>query len=659
MAKLFVSLLSLALLLPACSPSHASFQTPTSTAIIASASAAPTSNPTIMPAATDVRANIDFNRLKNFTYLSLITGAATLENGEAQPEGKTIRLLDLHASGELDSDGQDDLAALIDEKYGGSDNIDLVVLLNKNNQPVEVAGEPLGDGTQVEALHIEKGQILVDTMAPSPVANDPCCSRFYRLAYQLSGQKLVVINQSTRSLDGKTRSIEIVPPLPAVISSDSIVIKGKLTTPPVNGKLLYGVIDSNGSEVASGESVIQNSETGDFSLPVDLSWVTAGPIRIEVRDVYSTGRVYAVLAFASVLVDFQPPARTVVPPLFFNLKMMDEQNGWALSSDRESVLHTANGGQSWQQSVFADKTALDLYALDALTAFVVSNLQGLPKNLYRSTDGGTTWTKLPTPFRNAFLQFGSANLVWAVVNPDCGAGSCIVDLFQTFDGGKIWQNMDMTALHGQESTLRPEQVRLQSSGGFSFISPETIWMGGNAIISENAIHLLVSHNGGRSWTSKKIRVPDGDKTSMVTYGRPIFTSPQDGYILASYSLPGSIKDTFEDITLLVTTHDGGETWKPSRLPTSDTNLNVQMFSTENILVWNTESAYQTMDAGLTWNPAGMNFSFMGRLAAMQFLSPQTGFALVNNHNPDAFSTDLYKTSDGGQTWQKVEVIITK
>jgi hypothetical protein len=649
----------LLIILSACQPAEPQPVFTPSAEATASPIPLPAAAPTSAPAATEAKIPIEFNRLKNFSYQFLITGPAALENGVAVQGDTTITLLDLYATGDLNSDGQDDVAVLIQETYGGAKNVDLVVLLNKNGQPVEAAGESLYGGTQVQGLRIEKDQIFVDTKISSAVVDAPCCSRYYSLTYLLSGQRLLLASQATQTAAGEIRSIKIEPSLPGLVSSDSLVIKGRFTIPPFDNKLFYIVTDSNGSEVSSGESVIPPSNGGDFSMPIDLSWVSTGPVRIEIRDAYATSHVYAVLASASALVDFKPPVRPILPPLFASIKMIDEQYGWALSPGLDGVLRTTDGGQTWQKSVFPDKTSVvDLYALDRSNAFVLSNLQNVPQNLYRTTDGAETWTKLPTSFREAFLQFHDVNLGWAVANSNCGAGTCVVDLYQTVDSGQTWQKMDMTALHSPGEKLLPEQVHISTSG-FAFLNPSTIWLGGNQIASEKAIHLLVSHTGGKSWLKKEIPVPEGDETGMVSYTPPVFTNDQDGYIVASYSIPGKEKDSFLDMAVLMLTHNGGETWNPSMLPIIDAlTLNVQMLSAENILIWNQDAVYTTLDAGQTWNPAGMNLSFPGRLASMQFLSAQIGFALVNDHNPNAFSTNLYKTIDGGQTWQKVDVRIT-
>jgi photosystem II stability/assembly factor-like uncharacterized protein len=590
----------------------------------------------------------------------LTTGPITLVNGVGVQGDTRVTLIDLVAAGDLNSDGQDDLVALVEENYGAGKNIDMVAVLNKDGQPMEAAFESLGDGTSVDSMRIDQGRIIVDIRMPAAVVNDPCCSSSYSMVYQLSGQKLLTVAQSSRTAGGKIRSVEIDPSLPGVISSDNPAITGKITVPPIDGRLFYSVIDADGSEVATGQSVISSPSGNNFSIPVDLSWVAPGPLRIEIRDAYSTSHLYAVLAFASTMVDFEPTTRRLIPPpLFASIHMADEQNGWALSADRRSILHTNDGGQTWQKTVFAGETFLELYAINDSSAFVLGDLKGsADQNLYRTTDAGKTWIKLPTTFNQAALKFYNVQQGWAFANPVCGAGTCMFELYRTIDSGKTWQKMELSPLHHPGETLRPEQMVLPSGSGFSFIDPATIWLGGNAIISEKAIHLNVSRNAGKTWLQKEIVVPDGDKADMVISTSPVFITSQDGYILAQYSIPGKEKNSFLDLAVLMLTQDGGETWKASRLPVTDTlSLNVQMLSTENILIWNTDVVYKTIDAGQTWNIVAMDFSFPARLAALQFLSPLTGFALVNDHNPNAFSTTLYKTSDGGQTWQKVDVKI--
>jgi hypothetical protein len=44
---------------------------------------------------------------------------------------------------------------------------------------------------------------------------------------------------------------------------------------------------------------------------------------------------------------------------------------------------------------------------------------------------------------------------------------------------------------------------------------------------------------------------------------------------------------------------------------------------------------------------------------VQFLSLLSGFALVNDDNPNAFSTTMDKTSDSGLTWQNMKAEVMR
>ena len=56
---------------------------------------------------------------------------------------------------------------------------------------------------------------------------------------------------------------------------------------------------------------------------------------------------------------------------------------------------------------------------------------------------------------------------------------------------------------------------------------------------------------------------------------------------------------------------------------------------------------------MTWVEQPFQPPAPGALAGLQFITPQLAFALVNDHNPDAYNTDLYTTNDGGATWQHI------
>jgi hypothetical protein len=106
---------------------------------------------------------------------------------------------DLIASGDLDGDGAEDAAVIIRSQFGGTGIfVALAVLKNDGGSPVHLATDVLGDRVVVNAIAIERGEIIVDllTFAPpsSPQWAGQCCpTELAVLRYRLEGTQLVQV----------------------------------------------------------------------------------------------------------------------------------------------------------------------------------------------------------------------------------------------------------------------------------------------------------------------------------------------------------------------------------------------------------------------------------------------------------------------------------
>src|SRR5213596_59698 len=72
---------------------------------------------------------------------------------------------------------------------------------------------------------------------------------------------------------------------------------------------------------------------------------------------------------------------------------VSDRVAWA-SGSGSTVLHTADGGVSWQKlTVTSDVVDFrDIDAIDTQTAYVLSIGNGSASRIYKTSDGGATWT---------------------------------------------------------------------------------------------------------------------------------------------------------------------------------------------------------------------------------------------------------------------------
>ena len=117
---------------------------------------------------------------------------------------------------------------------------------------------------------------------------------------------------------------------------------------------------------------------------------------------------------------------------------VDDKNGWAVGHDA-TILHTADGGKSWELQNFnaeLEKPYLSVLFLDANTGFAV----GAYGMASKTTDGGKTWADLDAPairgeelHLNDIIKLGNGNLLVAGEQGTIGVSA---------DNGNTWDKVN-------------------------------------------------------------------------------------------------------------------------------------------------------------------------------------------------------------------------
>ena len=177
---------------------------------------------------------------------------------------------------------------------------------------------------------------------------------------------------------------------------------------------------------------------------------------------------------------------------------INENIAWTVGSDgsRGVILHTQNGGRLWkrQGSGRLPKVALNgVYAADASNVWVVGDNEN-GKNygtILRTTDGGTTWKKVPyklsRTFTPAYLitvdganpsRIGEpAKKIWAV-----GRGQIV--------------RISVTSNEVSVTDQTPRFSTMYDINGVSALDERTIWA------VADLSNIWRSGNGGKTWTSE-------------------------------------------------------------------------------------------------------------------------------------------------------------
>ena len=346
--------------------------------------------------------------------------------------------------------------------------------------------------------------------------------------------------------------------------------------------------------------------------------------------------------------DTPSPARIDAPlveaPAMIELEMFNELEGWAVT-DAE-IARTNDGAITWYNvsppDVIETGYSIDSFFLDSGHAWVQKpDLENFPNSgtLYRTTDGGQTWTEHSVPFSRGDLHFVDAEHGWMLADLGVGAGSNAVAVFQTNNGGATWQKKytnDPNDAHAADS--------LPLGGLKSDILPldmNNAWVTG-VVYAPGEVYLFHTGDGGVTWKQVTLPLPPGAENFElgIDDGQMQFVSPTEGYIALRMS-----GDRTE--MAVYTTRDAGNSWSLS--PTLLDGAGPSSFLTaQEVVIYNGRQFNVTRDAAQSWQQVTPDVAFGEAFAALEFVNLMSGWVITMD--PSTNQRSLYRTLDGGATW---------
>jgi photosystem II stability/assembly factor-like uncharacterized protein len=232
---------------------------------------------------------------------------------------------------------------------------------------------------------------------------------------------------------------------------------------------------------------------------------------------------------------------------------VDERTVW-VSGVAGTYARTVDGGATWVAGVVPGADSLqfrDVHAVSADTVYLLSAGTGEASRIYKTSDGGSTWTlqftnTIPTAFFDCFAFWdATAGLAFS----DAVDGAFVI---RRTDDGEHWEPVP-------EGALPPA---LEGEGGFAAsgtcvitADDSTAWIGmGNA---ERA-RVLRTDDRGTSWTVTDAPVVAGTAAGITTVA---FRSGADGLVAG-----GAIADAEATGVRVARTADGGRSWAPAGDP---------------------------------------------------------------------------------------------
>lgn len=281
--------------------------------------------------------------------------------------------------------------------------------------------------------------------------------------------------------------------------------------------------------------------------------------------------------------------------LFIGVHIVDDTTVW-ISGTGGAWARTVDGGNTWQTGVVPGADSLqfrDVHAIDAANAWVLSIGNGPLSRIYRTSDGGATWTLQfmndePRAFFDCF-DFWDADHGIAFGDSFDGA----FPIVQTSDGGTTWTAVPASRLppaNDGEGGFAASGTCLVTAG------PGTAWIGTGA--SERGARVLRTTDRGQSWTIAETPIVKGGSRGITTLA---FRDTLNGAALGGdIAQPDSMTDN------VALTSDGGRTWGPGGRPAFSGAVYgaawVPRAPSPTLIAAGPRGLSVSVDGGLAWSP---------------------------------------------------------
>ncbi len=350
---------------------------------------------------------------------------------------------------------------------------------------------------------------------------------------------------------------------------------------------------------------------------------------------------------------------------------VDSMNGW-IGGSKGIIKVTDNGGMSWQDmKTPAEDIITNMFMLDKNTAWMMDYHYPI-NHMYHTTNAGKTWEKITFELDD----------VWNITKLmflDSKTGYFISRgrLFKTTDGGNTWKYTFGDDIHVNSYCfidrmngwlLHRTGAMRTSDGGKTWITSRNLtlkkskdqfpfWIDGlycdisfadknNGIISASMVdtfgYLLTTSDGGNTW--KKKEFPDIPTFSIHAFPEELASQPDQfmGYISIHHidQHHAIVKSNSQNIYL---TNHQLDYFKPiSTILASD----MYFITKEKGFSSSSMGIFHTNDGGHTWKCS--RELPLPTLMDVYFTDSRNGYAV-------GLSGSMLKTMNGGETWQPVPI----
>jgi photosystem II stability/assembly factor-like uncharacterized protein len=226
---------------------------------------------------------------------------------------------------------------------------------------------------------------------------------------------------------------------------------------------------------------------------------------------------------------------------------VDARVCWA-SGANGTFLRTTNGGKTWRRGVVPGAETADfrdVEAIDAQTAYLMG--VGEMSRIYKTTDGGRTWTLQYSDTRKgAFfdaIAFWDANHGVLLGDPVDGRFTILT----TDDGGRTWREVPGDRV---PAPLPGEACFAASGTALTVFGDDHAWFGTGGA---NVGRIYRTNDRGRTWHVAQTPIAAGESSGVFSV---VFRDALNGLAVG-----GDHKKTGEASENVAMSSDGGATWR--------------------------------------------------------------------------------------------------
>lgn len=303
-----------------------------------------------------------------------------------------------------------------------------------------------------------------------------------------------------------------------------------------------------------------------------------------------------------------------------NLYFLDDQQGYAYGGINEGIYLTTDGGLSWNgihSGGNFDSRVTDLEFFTQDTGFCITNFEDTENyTLKQTTDGGSSWTVVTTPFTPRSISLTGNCEIWAGGTRYAGHFNVPLYLYHSSDKGLTWDSVYVA-----ESNYYPQSINeIRFFNSFE----------GYACHNSN---LYTTINGGNTWTESNISAtyPNGMMATSCSW-----TDPLHGYFAGRAG--GLARTADRGLTFTRMSQGLNRSWGDTYFFNMDRGVAVLASPT----LWDPEMMYTT-DGAITWDSCHFSGESMGNIDDVEFADDNYGYATCEY--------GLYATADGGINWE--------